>query len=73
MQPPYHNSAPGCPFSNLLLADYVFVDEHNRHKRLKGMGVPRWLFWDASLTVPASYEGLRGLQTEKDQVRCCHH
>jgi hypothetical protein len=28
----------GC--SDMMAADYVFVDEHNRHKRLKGMDGP---------------------------------
>ena len=44
-------SAPSTPVSPLVLCpewdvpdqllDYVFVDEHNRHKRLKGMQAPR--------------------------------
>lgn len=30
---------------NTRVLDYVFVDEHNRHKRLKGMRSLRELHW----------------------------
>ena len=52
--------------------DYVFVDEHNRHKRLKGM---RFLSHDAAVsglesnTVTLSDASLQWLQKAKDQVR----
>jgi hypothetical protein len=35
-----------------VLSDYVFVDEHNRHKRLKGKAVVR-----AKFNIPACLTG----------------
>lgn len=66
--------------SDFDLADFVFVDEHNRHKRLKGRRAsqPRSslvVTGNCNLTnfVSCSYESLRRMPTKEDQVRCCHH
>lgn len=55
------------------VADYVFVDEHNRHKRLKGMPSQR-LYYDVTLErlTVASDARMRWLPEEEDQVRRRH-
>jgi hypothetical protein len=41
-EPVQRSALPAVSGSLLTPLDYVFVDEHNRHKRLKGVSVARW-------------------------------
>ncbi len=47
-------------------ADYVFVDEHNRHKRLKGKLLAPGA--SAPVLMMCSDESVRGVSKEEDQV-----
>jgi hypothetical protein len=60
-------------YSDTIAVDYVFVDEHNRHKRLKGIEpfLSAWSWGRHELTLLRidSYESLRGLPEEKNKMR----
>ena len=53
--------------------DYVFVDEHNRHKRLKGDKAPvrkRLILREWELTFYSSNARMRRMSATEDQMRC---
>ncbi|KAL8703866.1 MAG: hypothetical protein Q9201_002955 [Fulgogasparrea decipioides] len=51
-----------------MFLDFVFVDEHNRHKRLKGMFTDALLIGACSFEVEPSDESLRRVQKTKNKM-----